>query len=374
MNEHLKFSWGHIIAFLAMIAIGYISFMGMTYATNGNFLIASIVMVIVLLIMMGIFIVPQYLKAVDGKFKRCILYERILIYASPFVFCAAMLPYTHFWTVLDQEELVLTRFTEAINASKDMFADYDKYADQRIKSYDALLDSVKGTGDAAKYGITSGREAMQVEQMKRTIRLLLTSDNYTNLKTDALKWIDNANQGASVWNVFLFGNTRQIKNSIADWSDMLSKNSAHVLYNEQQAGANEVKPFDKATKSVDHVLEGLDNLSSTYTTTRFPNIPAIGTSLLLFFMMILPYLLQDRYDKSPYRLFGMKAWATDGATSLGSGKVAVPSSYDGADDDYTPSAPAPASHKTSESAPRSEGGRRQQNEDYTEDDFGSFTL
>jgi hypothetical protein len=34
MNEQLKFSWGHIIAFLALIIISYISFVGVK---NNNF-------------------------------------------------------------------------------------------------------------------------------------------------------------------------------------------------------------------------------------------------------------------------------------------------------------------------------------------------
>ena len=40
MNERLQFSWGHIIAFVALIAVSYISFMGITYLTAGNFLAA----------------------------------------------------------------------------------------------------------------------------------------------------------------------------------------------------------------------------------------------------------------------------------------------------------------------------------------------
>ena len=41
MNEQLKFSWGHIIAFLALIIISYISFVGVTYMTDGDFTKAS---------------------------------------------------------------------------------------------------------------------------------------------------------------------------------------------------------------------------------------------------------------------------------------------------------------------------------------------
>lgn len=38
MFEKLQFSWGHIIAFLALIAVSYLSFVGLTYLTGGNFM------------------------------------------------------------------------------------------------------------------------------------------------------------------------------------------------------------------------------------------------------------------------------------------------------------------------------------------------
>ena len=36
MDEQLKFSWGHIIAFLALIFISYITFVGVVYRTDGD--------------------------------------------------------------------------------------------------------------------------------------------------------------------------------------------------------------------------------------------------------------------------------------------------------------------------------------------------
>ena len=45
MDEQLKFSWGHIIAFLALIFISYITFVGEVYKTDGDFTKAAITMV-----------------------------------------------------------------------------------------------------------------------------------------------------------------------------------------------------------------------------------------------------------------------------------------------------------------------------------------
>jgi len=56
INETLKFSWGHIIAFLAMIFISYVSFMGLTYWTDGDFFIAGIGVAIIDILLLVFFL------------------------------------------------------------------------------------------------------------------------------------------------------------------------------------------------------------------------------------------------------------------------------------------------------------------------------
>lgn len=80
INETLKFSWGHIIAFVALIIISYLSFMGITYLTNGNFLYAGIGVLIIDVLIILFFIIPQILKGTDEKFRRKIIFERILFF------------------------------------------------------------------------------------------------------------------------------------------------------------------------------------------------------------------------------------------------------------------------------------------------------
>lgn len=378
MNEHLKFSWGHIIAFLAMIAIGYVTFMGTTYYTDGSFAKASIVTAAVLIIMMIIFIVPQALKATDRRFKKRIVWERIIIAASPVIFIAAMLPYTHFWTVYAQNDEIVSKFSGSIEAAKQMFADYDQYAQSRIAAYDQKLDR------------DGSLSAVQKQQMKRTLRILLLSENYNNLKTGALEWIDGANKGATVWNVFLFGNKKQFQESILKWHEQLTVTSSHILKNERGAAApaheaeninpqqnggqktngpksldqaertpaaspadqptvnaaEGVAPFAHSNESVQKMVQGLESLTNTYTTFKFPGLIALLTMLLLYGMMLLPYLLQDYHDKNPYRLFGMADWAKNGG-GFEPEPVSAPNPHHGIDIETSiptgPSAPRPSS-------------------------------
>ena len=110
MNETLKFSWGHIIAFLALIAVSYISFVGFTYLTNGNFSYALIGMFLTDMIYLGVFIGAQLLKASGRKMRRKIIWERILVFGSPIIFIAGMISMSHFWTVKSREETIVENF------------------------------------------------------------------------------------------------------------------------------------------------------------------------------------------------------------------------------------------------------------------------
>ena len=92
INEVLKFSWGHIIAFVALIFISYVTFMGIAYLADGNFVYAGVGVVAIDVLMLLFFIVPQLLKGTERKFSKCIVWERILIILSPFAFVFLMLP------------------------------------------------------------------------------------------------------------------------------------------------------------------------------------------------------------------------------------------------------------------------------------------
>ena len=88
INEKLKFSWGHIIAFVAMIVISYFSFLGLTYLTDGNFIFTGIGVVVIDVIIAFAFLGAQIAKGAKKKFERHIITERVrrnllLTYITP---------------------------------------------------------------------------------------------------------------------------------------------------------------------------------------------------------------------------------------------------------------------------------------------------
>lgn len=286
INETLKFSWGHIIAFVALIFISYVSFMGITYLTDGDFLYAGLGVFIINLVLIVFFIIPQILKGTDEKFSRKIIFERILFFSAPLFFVVVMVPYAHFWTVFDNRSQVETTFSESIKTTKGMFDSYEAYANDRIKEYDKKLAQNK-------------TEIVHRTNEVEALRLQLIADNYDALKESAVKWIDNAS-GATVWNVFMIGNIKKIENAIENWNNSLSGFSGKIMSDEP----NGVEPFSSSDPSVTKAKENLNNLRSVYTTMGRPSMLAIGIGVLLYILLLFPYIIQSRNTKSTFRLIG----------------------------------------------------------------------
>ena len=310
MNKKLKFSWGHIVAFLVLIFIGYITFMGVTYASDGNFSKAGIETAIILVVLILFFIGAQYMKGVDEKFRKSIVWERIFMYASPLVFIICMTPYSHFWTVFNNGEEITKQFDSAIELSKNMYVDYDEYAHKRINNYQAMLNRIVSNKslrpqEYRDLGFTGRNDNEQKQMMVKELELQLLSSNYNSLKTTATDWIDNV-KGASVWNVFIIGNIKQIKTSMGSWNKDLASFAAKKINNEEYKGYNTVEVYSDHGKEISKVETALDNLKGLYTESSSPTPTAIITGILCYILLLFPYFIQRRNTKNIYRLFGQE--------------------------------------------------------------------
>ena len=307
LNQRLRFSWGHIFAFIAIILVGYTSFVGFTYLTRGNFIFGAIGMGVTVLVFIFVFITAQQLKASDYKISRKIKWERFLILISPLVFAAGMIAMSHFWTVQSQNDIVVSNFNNALNHGKGIFADYEKYADNRISKYDAELTQIIEARESnpelyLQAGFSPEIERLQKENMVEVLRLQLYNSNYDSLKNLAVTWIDKANNGASAYNVFLLGNTREISQALTNWQKKLQGFTTKKLSNEELV--NPVEEFKSNSGTA--AAKEIDALGQSFTVQKFPTVYAIIFGVFIYFMMIFPYLIQERHSKSMYSLFGRR--------------------------------------------------------------------
>lgn len=302
-NQTLKFSWGHIIAFVALIFISYVMYMGDFYQNGGNFVSAAIKVGIIDMFLLVTFIGAQIIKGTDEKFDRSIIIERILICCCPVVFIFAMFSYNHFWSVFEQRLQIETQFNASIEGAKKMFTAYDKYTADRIENYEKNLEAIlraKANGDKSSYknaGFTGVNDYVKKQNYVHTLNLQLRSRNADSLKFVAMEWIKEANQGASVWNAFLVGNIEQIDEAIKSWNNNLKGYSEARMSNETIRG-NEVVSFDKDGKSLEAATNGIYTLKNIYKQSSGVKFHTIWTGIILFLMLLFPYFLQSRNTRA----------------------------------------------------------------------------
>ncbi len=329
-NVTLKFSWGHIVAIVALIFISVIVFMGECYNNGGDFRSALFKVALNDILLLIAFIGAQMFKGAEKNFDRAIIIERILICCCPIFFVLAMIPYNHFWTVFSERKNIEKSFSSTIAKSKKMFVDYDQYANERIASYDNSLqqaidnwnrvsnenerlpnesgrpsnrDTRPSNEDVVvedvfntyeKLGFTGDNDATMKQIFLETLQLQLKSQNTLELEKSALEWIESANQGASIWNVFLIGNIKNISDAIDSWNTKLVKVSTPVLSNESQ----NTTPFDADKSSCGAVKEELKNLQDSYKQTSGIKANTVWTGIILFLFLLFPYYLQERRTKA----------------------------------------------------------------------------
>jgi len=302
-NQTLKFSWGHIIAFVALVFISYVTYMGDFYSNGGDFMSSAIKVCIIDVAIILTFIGAQIFKGTDEKFDRSIIIERTLICLCPLVFMLAMIPYNHFWSVFSSKEQIEPKFTSAIEKSRQMFSNYDNYSRERIATYSGTLSSIianKATNRDAYLdaGFNDFNDEVVKDNYITTLRLQLLSQNTDSLRNSAMKWIDEANQGASVWNAFLVGNIEMISEAIEDWNQQLYEVSVPILSNENIDSSHKVVPFDPDKGSFKVANEDLAGLRNLFVNQGGISMYTIISSFFLFLMLIFPYFLQKRNTRA----------------------------------------------------------------------------
>jgi len=311
MNKKLVFSWGHIIALLALITLSYFAFMGFCYYTGGHFAISGILVAGINALLIFTFIGAQQLKIWDGPFQKYIFVERWFLFVlAPIAIVAGMYPVNHWLGLHENEGLLVTRFTEAIDTTKMMFSDYEAYANERINQLDnhILERQRKATASRAKNKTrnenTNQRDEIERrlnrENSLRALRLQLTGQNYKDVHSSAMEWIENTAAKPSTYNVFILGNINQIDSAITGWNQQLHNFSILLLSDEPK----QTTAYDANSPYIMRSTQILNQLKALYRERQPLNSSSPWVALGLFVLMMVPWWAQSRNTKNTYRLFG----------------------------------------------------------------------
>lgn len=291
MNEKLKFSWGHIFAFLAMIMIAYITFTGAAYLYDTNLVVSALWAIGSFVLLFVVFVGTQQMKAAEENFTRCILLERIGVVLSIvlFVLMVTISPFKHFWTVYGNKAEITSDFAMAIDSSKSIFENYDAYVEERIEQ----CKNNKLSDNKAQSELIS-------LQLNPVIVTETESFDYKAKESEILSWIEAAKQ-SSVWNVFVIGNLTKIENGVDTWKKTLE------IWSDKKFYENDMDPY-KATYDI---KVNFDNLKTKFTASQAFQWRAILWALLGYFFMAMPWLLQRRPVKNPNTLLRKKDWTAE---------------------------------------------------------------
>lgn len=314
-NQRFFFSWPHVVAFIAIIFIAFVSFLGITFLSAGNIIVAAIGCAVIVAALLFCFLGAQYLKGTDDEFYKNIKRERILVYCTPAIFVIVMIPYVHFWTVYSNRGQIINEFSKTISLSEKIARDYKEYANDRIQKYDRMLTQVilqskKNSYEFKECGFSEFADSSFAENVQRekqvmvkTLYTQLLSPNCDTLCNNTLKWLHTTTRGASIWNVFFIGNIKKTDSAICKWQSRLIGFASKKMSNEEFHGYNNVTPFEDNTSGVIEVRKSFRDIMKLFVEFKLPGFFAILSVFLLFALLLLPYVYQERNSRSRFFLW-----------------------------------------------------------------------
>lgn len=297
-----KFSLADLLTVLGTVIFGFFCFLSLNYLSFGETVRSIIGAFIIAIIVGGLAFIVKLLKTTNGNFKTRIIWEWVFLVLFVLVAFAAVIPFSHYFTVLDQKEEIQNKVSANITQAESMFTKYEDYSSNRLNIYQRFLKSVaagKRVNQTLYRRLGFGKNVSDAEHIDNKMFILrskLIPSNYEGkdgTKEVATNWLANAkNTLESKW-AFTFGIVTVIKSSqtnITNWKDELIKNAS---YREQSETANDFE-FPLTFTDVTDKFTKL-NLSPTANSTVY--------AIILYVVMLMPYIVSKRSTKNHYSLF-----------------------------------------------------------------------
>ena len=295
MNQS-KFSLADVIMLLVAIAFGFVCFLSTFFCTLGDITQSLILAAIVTMLLFGTAFGAKLLKRTSRHFKKCFVLEVILlILFTGFTTFFAYSPFSHYFVVSDQKMEIQNKLTVSIMQAENMFAEYERYAENREALYKSKLQStVRGKNvnpgqykelGFEKNSITDGK---QIENKMFTMHADLFPTNYSDMSNGFSNWLTGAKNTASNWRpIDVVNVVNNVEKNSNDWLNTLIE-----LSKVRQRGEGE------QTEDFTFNLS-FDDIKKYFTTLGSPTPLSIGLSVAAYFLMLLSYWRTKRHPRWP---------------------------------------------------------------------------
>lgn len=285
--EKARFNFAWVIAIIVLIAYSYISFMGLVYC---QFLPVTLCALLVLVFdALVILLVSVMCKAKHTRWTRLgtigQVFFGIVVLA---MLLASSITFSHFNKIIKQREKIKSIYSSAIVDAQDLSDKYDGYISVRCEQYENSLRQMKA-GSVEYNALFSRSLSLQLPKEEiiskcvlKLRNLLKGSNNDADLLLKREQWLQN--ESASIWNLNLPTNIRDITISVNRWLDNYRELSS-ISY----TGEVDTSPFEDSSFN-----DNINTLNTICKSIEFPSIWAILLAVISSVLILLPWIVTPK--------------------------------------------------------------------------------
>ena len=313
MNQS-KFSYSEIIAVIVALGFGAMCCASVYVKTLGSAKESLITAIVISFTLWFLTFLLVRMKKASRNFKRwCVLQGVVLLFFVGAAFIALQY-YSHYFTVSKHKTEIQQKTSDNILQISDMFEEYRKYSESRIKKYtDNLETAIQGRNanpsNYKKWGFNSADGVPDRSRKESLVKELLKGlyeTGYNELNTIANTWLSDAKNKCEKWRPLLLVD---IINSVDKQGVEWEKQLLTFSENAKMQG-EDFERFDYKDKA------SFNDVTSLFKDESSPSLIAILTAIAIYLLMLFPWMITNKHPRNNIPcmklLFGKKINYTEG--------------------------------------------------------------
>lgn len=311
MNQQSRFSLADVLLVLATLVFGFVCFLGANFLNIDNDSVWGMPHITGCIVMavfcsLTLFVTAygaKLLKRTNRNFKASFIWEIILLLLFilfAVFFAMKTSPFPHYFTVTAQKSEILNKLQASITQAGNMFAEYERYAENREKLYKEKLKSVVAAKSVNpteydEYGFdgsTDVPDTAKINSKTFSLHADLFPTNYSDtssnngIKELAIEWLQDAEYVTSTWKpIGIVDVVNNIEENSNKWRNELVELS-------EARGQGE--------KAIDFEYELMfDDVKTHFTKFSDPAVLSIGLTVLAYLLMLFSWLVTKRSTRFP---------------------------------------------------------------------------